>query len=155
MIAWSLRQLKSLKTFFSKNWKRYIVNSQSVNQLRQILYWNKGHFDFTSLLNSNSIGWVNSEIQTFEFFDVLTHTRMRHANISIRKFFLNYFSRRFTPFSVFWHVNLIFFFFFYENKASFMRKQKEYIFAFNFFTVFLLMFQELTKNFVYKNKNWN
>ena len=89
--------------------------------MRQKLYWSKGHFDFTSIPNFNSVGRVIPEIHTFEFFKILTHT---HARSSIRTFFLNHFSGRCTPFWVSWHKNLDFFSW---NKASFMRKQKEEI----------------------------
>ena len=42
-----------------------IIQSQSANQLRQKLYWRKGHFGFTFIPNFNSIGWaIIFEIQT-------------------------------------------------------------------------------------------
>ena len=57
-----------------------VIKSQSAHQLRQKLYWKKGHFDFTSIPNFNSISWVIFEKQTFEFFEVLTHTyTQRHT----------------------------------------------------------------------------
>ena len=84
-----------------------VIKFSSANQLRQKVYWRKGHSVFTTIPNFDSIGWVILEIQIPE----------------IRTFFLNHFSGRFTPFWVSWHENLDFFFL--KNKASFMRKQNE------------------------------
>ena len=82
-----------------------VIKPISANQLRQKLYWRKGHFGFTSRTNFNSKSKSKHKCAR------------TYAYTSIRTFFLNHFSRLFTPFE---HpdVKISKKFFFVETKLS-------------------------------------
>ena len=75
----------SLYRHFKKNSKLHI-KFQSAIHFRQKLYWKKGHFGFTFVPNYNSIDGVIPDIQTFEFFQVLTRAHT-HPDFFSKPFF--------------------------------------------------------------------